>query len=44
MLGVVGKLAKYVVTCTKERIEKKINFLFTWRPNIKQQILGLMEF
>jgi hypothetical protein len=43
MLGVHGKLVKYVVHSSKEKIEKK-KILHTSCPNSNQPVFGLKEF
>jgi hypothetical protein len=44
VLGVHGKLVKYVVHSSKRKIEKKFNFLHTSFLNNNRPILGLKEF
>jgi hypothetical protein len=44
MLGVHGKLVKYVVHSSKRKKWKKFNFLHTSCPNSNRPVFGLKEF
>jgi hypothetical protein len=44
VLGVHGKLVKYVVHSCRRKIKKKIIFLHTSCPNSKRPVFGLKEF
>jgi hypothetical protein len=44
VLGVYGKLVKYVVHSSKRKNWKKINFLHTSCPNSNRPVFGLKEF
>jgi hypothetical protein len=44
MLGVHGKLVKYVVHSSRRKNWKKIIFLHTSCPNSKRPVFGLKEF
>jgi hypothetical protein len=44
VLGVHGKLVKYVVHLSKRKKRKKIIFLHTSCPNINRPVFGFKEF
>jgi hypothetical protein len=44
VLGVHGKLVKYVVHLSKRKNSKKIIFLHTSCPNSNRPVFGLKEF